>query len=255
MKLGQSRAQPSARSRIVLAARMEKPNATGWHSHRELQWINAGSGVATVETEGALWLALPGQALTIASNVAHNIDWFGPGALVSVYLEPNAVAFESPEPCCLTTVSPLLDAAAAALVPELEARPAAAGEARVELIAGLVLDEIPRRRLPSYGLPLPSGRLSVLCRQFVDRPSDAREVDECAEAVGMSRRTFTRQFRQKTGRSFVDWRRQLRVMRAIALRMEGQSSKRIAETAGYDSVQSLHAEVKKAFGRTLGSMA
>lgn len=247
MKSGHRRDATPARPQRVLARRMEKPASLGWHSHRELQWIHAGQGVATVETEDAKWLALPGEALTIGSHVMHNVNWFGSPKLTTVYFEPGLAPFDDGASCVLTAVSPLLAAAADELSASDE-------DERAELIGRVVMVEIPRRRIEPCRLPLPGGALRVLCRDFLDAPSDDRDVDACADAARMSRRTFTRQFRQKTGLTFVDWRRRLRAMQALELRMQGMSSKRVAEAVGYDSVQSFHASVKKAFGRTLGDL-
>lgn len=253
MKSGHPTATLFARLPVVFATRLEKPVSLGWHSHREIQWVSAGSGVVTVETEDAKWIALPGEALTIGSHVLHNINWFGPAFVTTVYLEPKALTLDPSSACVLTSVTPLLAAAAEELVKE--GGTSTENEThRTNVIAALVVNDIPRRGQPPYRLPLPGGALRMLCRELLDQPSDERNLDDCAQSVRMSRRTFTRQFRLKTGMSFVDWRRRLRVVHAIELRMTGMPSKRIAEIVGYDSVQSLHAGVKKVCGRTLGDI-
>lgn len=235
----------------MLATRLSKPASLGWHSHREAQWIHAGACVLTVETESAKWLAFPGEALTIRSHAMHNIDWFGAPNVTTLYLDPAVVTLEGDAPCRLTAVSALLGAATEELCVIGRDEPVSD---RTELIARLALEELASSPQPPRRLPLPDGRLRTLCREFLDEPSDERDVDACADAIGMSRRTFTRNFRVKTGLSFVDWRRQARVIKAIELRMDGASSKRIADAVGYDSVQSFHAGVKKAFGITLGEI-
>ena len=51
-------------------------------------------------------------------------------------------------------------------------------------------------------------RLAALCRGFLEDPSPHTNIDDWADRLGMSRRTFTRIFRRETGLSLSTWRQQ-----------------------------------------------
>jgi transcriptional regulator GlxA family with amidase domain len=69
-------------------------------------------------------------------------------------------------------------------------------------------------------------RLLRVCRALVAAPDDVRDLDEWAALANMSRRMFTRTFRNETGLSFSDWRQQARIFEALALLATGKSVRR-----------------------------
>lgn len=71
----------------------------------------------------------------------------------------------------------------------------------------------------------------------------------------MSRRTFTRNFRQETGMSFVAWRQQLRMTQAAALLSAGQSSTQVAQTLGFSSLSAFATLFQRSFGLSPGRYA
>ncbi len=77
----------------------------------------------------------------------------------------------------------------------------------------------------------------------------AHSVDSLAERAVMSRRTFTRKFRQHTGVSVSDWLLQERLAAARQLLEDSQSGiEQIAESVGFGSVVSLRQRFRQAFG-------
>jgi AraC-like DNA-binding protein len=113
----------------------------------------------------------------------------------------------------------------------------------------LLLDEIgrlPERRL---GLPFPaSGRLAGLCREFVEQPSPVAKIDDWARRLNMSRRTFTRFFRQEMGLSFVTWRQQACLFACLPRLAAGEPVTRVALDAGYESVPAFTTMFKRMLG-------
>ena len=69
-----------------------------------------------------------------------------------------------------------------------------------------------------------------------------------ARQVGMSRRTFTRLFRQQTGISFVEWRQQACLLAAVVRLGHGEAITRVATDLGYSSPSAF----TSAFRRVLG---
>jgi len=81
-----------------------------------------------------------------------------------------------------------------------------------------------------------SARLAGLCHSFVAQPSVRLEIDDWAGRAGMSRRTFTRIFRQQTGLSLSAWRQQACVMAALPRLSAGEAVTAVAMDLGYDSM-------------------
>ena len=101
----------------------------------------------------------------------------------------------------------------------------------------------------SLHAPLPRHpRLARACQQVSDAPSIASTLDAVAAEAGMSRRTFTRQFRADTGVGFAEWRQQVCLLAAIERLGAGQPVTRIALDLGYASPSAF----TSAFRRVLG---
>ena len=230
---------------------MAMPGGSGWHSHRELQWISAGAGLLVMETEEAQWLALPGEALLVASNVPHDVRWFGTLSVASLYLEPGTLDVAGEMPCRRSAVSSLMQAAVQSLADDMKAEPERK-ERRIDCLSGIILDEMGGGALDALALPNPISRgLRTLCLRLRERPAAPSDLDTCAGIAGMSRRTFTRKFHQETGLSFNDWMRRLRALHALKQRLQGQATKQICESCGYSSVNYMHSEVKRILGTNL----
>jgi len=75
------------------------------------------------------------------------------------------------------------------------------------------------------------------------------DLDQIAAQVGMSRRNFTRIFRQQTGMSFSNWRQQACLLNALTRMELGQSITSVAMELGYSSSSAFTA----AFRRYLGA--
>ena len=118
-----------------------------------------------------------------------------------------------PAHCQVFGVSPLLRQ----LLLQAQDIPALYDEAQREgLLMRLLLHEIAAMPPLSLNAPLPNEpRLAHACRQLLAQPSLDIGIDDMARQVGMSRRTFTRLFRQQTGISFVEWRQQACLLAAV----------------------------------------
>ena len=101
--------------------------------------------------------------------------------------------------------------------------------------------------------PLPErsrdARLSAVIDQVRANLAQPHSLDSLAESVLMSRRTFTRRFRQMTGSTVGEWLLSERLARSQAL-LEGSeaSIEQIADMAGFGSVSSLRQHFRAAFG-------
>lgn len=101
--------------------------------------------------------------------------------------------------------------------------------------------------------PLPErtrdSRLSAVIDQVRANLGQAHSLDSLADSVLMSRRTFTRRFRQMTGSTVGEWLLTERLARSQQL-LEGSdaSIEQIAEAAGFGSAVSLRQHFRAAFG-------
>ncbi len=102
-------------------------------------------------------------------------------------------------------------------------------------------------------LPLPStardARLAALLGEVRERLHEPLTLDRLARQAAMSRRNFTRRFRELTGASFQRWllAERLRLTQRL-LEETDQPVERVADLAGFGSAVSLRQHFRAAFG-------
>lgn len=215
------------------------------HRHRRTQFLCVFAGVVLVATTRGRWMIPPGHALLIPRGLEHSVEMYSDVSMRSVYIYSPEGRAASLEPAVLGVTD-----LARQLITEAVRQGAVAEErSRAELVMALLLDEIgrlPERRL---GLPFPaSGRLAGLCRDFVERPSPVAKIDDWARRLNMSRRTFTRFFREEMGVSFVTWRQQACLFACLPRLAAGEPVTRVALDAGYESVPAFTTMFKRMLG-------
>ncbi|MCG8286419.1 AraC family transcriptional regulator [Acinetobacter seifertii] len=108
----------------------------------------------------------------------------------------------------------------------------------------------------SLNAPIPNEpRLARACHEFLNAPSLDIGIDDMAERCGMSRRTFTRQFRLHTGISFTEWRQQACLLAAIVRLGNGESITRVAMEIGYSSPSAFSMTFKSVLGESPSQFA
>jgi AraC-like DNA-binding protein len=162
----------------------------------------------------------------------------------SIYFAPDLLRAERP---MVMEINPLAGSLVDALV---SVENEAMSERREQLVTDLLLEEIGRLQERPLGLPFPRDeKLAALCRQFLQAPSAAASIDQWADRLGLSRRSFTRLFRNETGVSFVTWRQQACIFASLPLLADGEPIINVALDAGYENV----AAFTTMFRRMLGS--
>jgi transcriptional regulator GlxA family with amidase domain len=120
---------------------------------------------------------------------------------------------------------------------------------RERLIVSLLLNEIWSMPSAPYHVRLPRNeKLSRACQIITQDPANHSSLDELAKIACISRRTFTRMFRQETGMSFAVWRQQMRLMEALSLMGSGRSITTTAYEVGYNSPSAFTAAFHRTFG-------
>ena len=99
------------------------------------------------------------------------------------------------------------------------------------------------------GIALPNEkRLRRLCESMLDDPSRHASVEAWAADAGASARTIARLFRSELGTTFVRWREQVLLARAVPLAARRMPMAAIAAELGYASPSAFAAMVKRSVG-------
>lgn len=219
------------------------------HTHARGQFAYAAQGAMTVLTTAGNWIVPPQCAVWLPADVPHEMQMSGQVRMLNAFVHTRAKqAGQLPRHCCvLSTTSLLRDLIAQAVQqPALYQATTRAGR-----IMALLVDEISAMQPLALNAPLPDDpRLAAFCREVLAAPSASLGLDEAASRIGLSRRSFTRLFREELGVSFVAWREQACLLSAIARFAQGDSITRVAYDLGYSSPSAFSTMFKRVVGVT-----
>lgn len=215
------------------------------HRHRRGQLISGATGVLVLSTPQGRWVMPPQCGLWIPPGVVHEVRMIGAVTTQSLYLEPEG-ADGMPRRCEVVGLSPFMRSliARAVEVPADHDPDSHAGA-----LMALIRHEM--RQLPVQPLSLPfpaNAALAERCRRFLARPTVHETIEEWSAALGLSRRAFTRLFRQETGLSFVEWRQQACLVAALPRLVAGDLVTTIALDLGYDNPAAFTTMFKRVLG-------
>jgi AraC-like DNA-binding protein len=218
------------------------------HTHaRRGQFAYAAEGVMTVVTPAGNWIVPPQCAVWLPADVPHEMQMSGQVRMLNAFVHARAKQTSLlPHHCCVLSTSPLLRG----LILEAVQQPALyKPTTRAGRIMALLVDEIAAMQPLALNAPLPQdSRLAALCREVLAAPSVLLSLDEAASRIGLSRRSFTRLFREQLGVSFVAWREQACLLSAIARFAQGDSVTRVAYDLGYGSPTAFSTMFKRVVG-------
>lgn len=216
------------------------------HRHRRGQLISGATGVLVLATPQGRWVTPPQSGLWIPPGVVHEVHMIGAVSTRSLYLDPG-IADGMPDHCQVVGIPPFMRSLLSrALDVPAEYDP----DSHAGALMALILHEM--RQLPALPLSLPFPAHALLaerCRRFLQRPTTHETIGQWSEALGMSRRAFTRLFRHETGLSFVEWRQQACLVTALPRLVAGTPVTTVALDLGYDNP----AAFTTMFRRVLGS--
>ena len=230
----------------VIAVRVDVVGTKGEvpdHWHRKGQLVFALGGGVTCRVPNGLWMVPPHCAVWIPGGMQHSNLATANARLFFVYIEPDIV--DLPDRCCTLSISPLLRE----LIVDLSDH-VADDEARRELLASVLLRELPRMPVQQLHLPLPSEpRLKKIATTLAENPSDRRTLAEWARRVGLSESSLARLIVSETGLTFGCWRQQLHLIVALRELTSGASVQQVSADLGYESVAAFITMFKKALGK------
>ena len=233
------------------------------HRHPWAQLAVSATGVVRLTVAHGTYLVPPSRALWIPPGVEHAVTVLETADLLTLYLHqprgrcgpevarPQQAAWQQ---CRVLEVSGLLRALALELDASADGtHPPLSGDAlrREGRLSALVLDELRRARPVSLGVDLPADkRLRALCEALLSDPGRHVTLEGWARDCGASPRTVARLFRSELGTSFVQWRQQVLLARAVALAARKMSIGAIATELGYASPSAFSAMVRRSVGAT-----
>jgi len=229
---------------VVMLSKDYAPGyCTTSHRHTRAQFLFAKSGTMRAQTVFGSWIVPLGYGLVIPAETEHQIEMFGAVELRSAYIYASEIPVRHQTTCRVIQVSPLLYAC----IDRLSLEPSQYDENGVAgNIAAIIIAEIAATTPSAMALPFPaSPRLNPLVHALRRDPSDQRSIDDWADELAMSRRSFTRLFRNETGMSFDQWRQRRRFQSATELMARGQPMQKISAAVGYKSVSALKAMMSK----------
>ncbi len=219
------------------------------HSHNRAQLLYAQSGVMSVVTGHSTYAVPPQRALWMAAGIAHEVSCRSDVSLRTLYIDEPAPETEKEAEmadCRLIEVSDFLQALIIEIV-NFDIRKSISERER--LIVNLLLNEIWSMPRAPYHVRMPRNeKLCRACQIITEDPANHSSLDDLAEIACISRRTFTRLFRQETGMSFAVWRQQMRLMEALSLMGSGRSITMTAYEVGYNSPSAFTAAFHRTFG-------
>ncbi|EGJ10902.1 AraC family transcriptional regulator [Rubrivivax benzoatilyticus] len=213
------------------------------HSHARAQLLYAAAGVMSVVTDDASFVIPPQRAIWMPAGVFHEVTCRSAVSVRTLYVEADD---RLPGDCRVLEVSELLRA----LILEAMTLPREYDHAgRDGRIVQLILDSIAAPAGSRLCAPMPhDARLRQVCQALIEDPTRNDSLDDWAERACMSRRTFTRAFREQTGMSLAEWRQHVRLLEALARLACGQPVTTIAFDVGYESPSAFTAAFQRAFG-------
>lgn len=216
------------------------------HAHASDQLVYASRGIMEVISRESMWVVPPCFCLWIPARVPHEIRMSSQVSMRTLYLRRSMAALK-PE-CRVLHVG--------AFMRELIFAVMRAGRLRYNDRIESALRELLVAEL-RQATPLPTrvelprdSRALVVARRVLADPATRSSLKRLCQSAGVSVRTLERIFQREVGLDFESWRRQVRLMRAVELLVEGRSVKETAFLVGYRQPGAFLALFKTTFATT-----
>jgi AraC-like DNA-binding protein len=229
------------------------------HSHPWGQLAFSVTGVIRMTATQSTYIVPPSRAVWIPPHVEHTVNVVEDAEIRTLYLhqderhigpEIDAGADSPWHQCRVIEVSSLLRE----LVMHLGLEPGALApgqrpEPREQHLIALVLDELRRAQQVPIGVDLPRDkRLRALCESVLDDPTRWSTLETCAAETGASARTVARLFRSELGTTFLQWRQQVLLAKALTMAARKVPMAVISAELGYASPSAFTAMVRRSVG-------
>ena len=223
----------------------------GWHiephNHSKHQLIYAVKGVMVVQAEIGRWVVPPTRGIWMQAGMTHEIRCIEEVHMRSLLVAPDA-ATRLPAETRTVGISPLLRELIRAAVDVHQPYIASSRDGRV---MRLILDELRTLPVLPLHLQMPSDpRLLRICERLQQQLNDSSTMADWGKRLAVDVKTIQRLFVYETGMTFVQWRLQARLLRALELLASGEKVFHVALALGYDSPSAFATMFRKQFGQT-----
>ncbi len=200
------------------------------HAHGSAQVIYATRGVMELSAGQSFWLIPPQFAIWIPAGTWHRIRMPGAVSMRTVYLR-TTLAGSLPSVCTVLHVSPLLR--------ELILEAVRVGQLRNRnrlhcALREMLLAQLENASPVPASVTLPKDRTALaVAKALMANLAESPSLEQLCANAGAGVRTMERVFRKDVGLTFELWRRQVRLMKALELLVEGCPVKEVAFEVGY----------------------
>jgi len=201
------------------------------HRHRWHQLIYSISGSLTVAVEHQRFVCGPEQAVWIPIGTVHEVASTYGAKFRSLYVR-RTTEVAMPARHVVVEVTPLMRE----LI--LEASHLGSSDDRTyrQRVLHLILSHLPRLSRVDMSLPWPATEiLRRLCEELYRSPANEDDISAWGDRLGASGRTLTRRFQAETGMTFRNWKRRMRLVKALELLGAGMNVTTTALELGYHS--------------------
>lgn len=230
---------------IPLAMDVFETQCASKHSHPRAQLIYSCSGTMRVTVENHVWLVSSRQAIWVPSMHEHHVTFLKNNHVRNLFIDPSVLS-NLPNTCFALDVSPFLRELILRIVNIGSDYQMDSVEGRIIQVA---LDELKTIKSTNCFLPISNEpRLKKVMDELINNTSDKRTIEEFASLACTTSRTLSRLFIKEVGLTFVNWRKQIRMMEAIEKLEKGVPIAQIALELGYNSTSSFIEVFGKEFG-------
>lgn len=216
------------------------------HAHGSHQLIYASRGVMEVTSGQRMWMIPPHFGLWVPARTVHHIRMPGPVSMRTLYLRPGLVRLWNS--CTVLHVGSFLRE----LIFEIVKTGNLRTHSRLECaLRNLLLSRLKQASSVPTGIAVPRDRRAVSVAQAViEEPGLRKTLASICKSAGISVRTLERCYQREVGMDFESWRRQVRLMRAVELLVNGRSVKEVAFSIGYRTPNTFVTLFRTTFGTT-----
>lgn len=202
------------------------------HAHSWNQLVYAISGVLTVTIEGSCFVIPSEQAAWVPTGMRHRVGSLLGAEFRSLWLNDGICAGIATN-CVVFSVSPLLRAL---IIETAKLQHEQDDDSYTGRVVHLIVDQLRRAQPLPAALPWPRrGPVVALCEALYADPADQRGPAQWSATLGLSLRTLARRFNGEIGMTLSQWRRRLRLIKAVEMLGGGCSVTQTAFDLGYGS--------------------